>query len=159
MYLYKRKVNKFRNLVIITFLNISILSCSFSPIKTELGIDAGKLSFDLSVPKEIKNEVSLFIKTTKTSSLEISIFAFELKENNFYGGKNLGSLESEVIGSIKIEILDAERQLKELNSSKRFNTQNLNPLAQRELTKLMNIEVVEDLNKKIIFFLEAYENK
>tara|TARA_A100001388_G_scaffold48584_1_gene32269 strand:+ start:327 stop:587 length:261 start_codon:yes stop_codon:yes gene_type:complete len=84
---------------------------------------------------------------------------FELKENNFYGGENLGSLESEVIGSIQLNILNSEEHSKKISSSKRFNTQSLNPLAQKELVKLMRVEIIEDLNKKIILYLKAHDDK
>ena len=39
-------------------------------------------------------------------STEVNIIGFEFKENNFYGGENLGSLESEVVGSIEVYILN-----------------------------------------------------
>ena len=41
---------------------------------------------------------------------------FELKENNFYGGENLGSLESEVVGSIQVNILNDEEHSKKITS-------------------------------------------
>tara|TARA_B100000886_G_scaffold38602_1_gene23978 strand:+ start:676 stop:819 length:144 start_codon:yes stop_codon:yes gene_type:complete len=46
-----------------------------------------------------------------------------------------------------------------ISSTRRFNTQSLNPLAQKELVKLMRVEIIEDLNKKIILYLNAYEDK
>ncbi len=159
MYLCKRKVNKFRNLGIIIFFNMVMLSCSFSPVNSKFEIIAGKVNFDLSIPEKIKIDLNSFITENKVSSMEINFFEFELKENNFYGGKNLGSLESEVVGIIKIQILDGDMHTKKISSSKRFNTQNLNPLAQKELIKAMNIEIIKDLNKKIIFYLRTYEDK
>ena len=83
----------------------------------------------------------------------------ELKENNFYGGENLGSLESEVVGSIQVYILNDEEHSKKISSSRRFNTQSLNPLAQKELVKLMRVEIIEDLNKKIVLYLKTHEDK
>ena len=84
---------------------------------------------------------------------------FEFKENNFYGGENLGSLESEVVGSILVNILNDEEHSKKISSSRRFNTQSLNPLAQKELEKLMRVEIIEDLNKKIVLYLKTHEDK
>ena len=46
-----------------------------------------------------------------------------------------------------------------ITSSKRFNTQSPNPLAQKELEKLMRVEIIEDLNKKIILYLKTHEDK
>ena len=82
---------------------------------------------------------------------------FEFKENNFYGGENLGSLESEVVGSIQVNILNDEEHTKKISSSRRFNTQSLNPLAQKELEKLMGVVIIEDLNKKLILYLLAHD--
>ena len=159
MYLCKREANKFRNLATLIFLNITILGCSFSPISSDSDINVGKVNFDFSVPLEIKNNLSIFIKKNEASSKEINIVEFKFKENNFYGGENLGSLESEVVGSIQVNILSGKEHSRMISSTRRFNTQSLNPLAQKELVKLMHVEIIEDLNKKIILYLKAHENK
>ena len=159
MYLCKRKANKFRNLATLIFLNVAILSCSFSPVNSDSEIIVNKIKFDLSVPIKIKNNLNIFVKENEASSTEVNIIGFEFKENNFYGGENLGSLESEVVGSIQVYILNDEEHSKRISSSKRFNTQSLNPLAQKELVKLMRVEIIEDLNKKIVLYLETHEDK
>ena len=159
MYLCKRKANKFRNLASLIFLNIVILGCSFSPVNSDSEIIVNKVKFDLSVPTKIKNNLSIFVKENEASSTEVNITEFEFKENNFYGGENLGSLESEVVGSIQVYILNDEEHSKKISSSRRFNTQSLNPLAQKELIELMRVEIIEDLNKKIILYLKIHEDK
>ena len=159
MYLCKRKANKFRNLATLIFLNIAILGCSFSPVNSDSEIIVNKIKLDLSVPIKIKNNLSIFVKENEASSTEVNITEFEFKENNFYGGENLGSLESEVVGSIQVYILNNEEHSKKISSSKRFNTQSLNPLAQKELVKLMRVEIIEDLYKKIVLYLETHEDK
>ena len=159
MYLCKRKANKFRNLATLIFLNIAILGCSFSPVNSDSEIIVNKIKFDLSVPINIKNNLSIFVKENEASSTEVNILEFEFKENNFYGGENLGSLESEVVGSIQVYILNDEEHSKKISSSRRFNTQSLNPLAQKELVKLMQVEIIEDLNKKIVLYLKTNEDK
>ena len=159
MYLCKREANKFRNLATLILLNITILGCSFSPVSSDSKITVGKVKFDLSVPLEIKNNLSIFIKKNEASSKEINIVEFKFKENNFYGGENLGSLESEVVGSIQVNILSGKEHSRMISSTRRFNTQSLNPLAQKELVKLMRVEIIEDLNKKIILYLNAHEDK
>ena len=159
MYLCKRKANKFRNIATLIFLNIAILGCSFNPVNSDSEIIVSKINFDLSVPVKIKNNLSIFIKENEASSKEVNIKEFEFKENNFYGGENLGSLESEVVGSIQVNILNDEEHTKKISSTRRFNTQSLNPLAQKELVKLMRVEIIEDLNKKIILYLKTHEDK
>ena len=159
MYLCKRKANKFRNLATLIFLNIAFLGCSFSPVNSDSEIIVSKVKFDLSVPAKIKNNLTILVKENETSSTEVNIMEFEFKENNFYGGENLGSLESEVVGSIQINILNDEEHSKKISSTRRFNTQSLNPLAQKELVKLMRVEIIEDLNKKIILYLKTHEDK
>ena len=159
MYLCKRKANKFRNLATLIFLNIAILGCSFSPVNSDSEIIVNKIKFDLSVPIKIKDNLNIFVKENEASSTEVNILDFEFKENNFYGGENLGSLESEVVGSIQVYILNDEEHSKKISSSRRFNTQGLNPLAQKELVKLMRVEIIEDLNKKIVLYLKTHEDK
>ena len=158
MYLCKRKANKFRNLATLIFLNIAILGCSFSPVNSDSEIIVNKIKFDLSIPINIKNNLSIFVKENEASSTEVNIIEFEFKENNFYGGENLGSLESEVVGSIQVYIINDEEHSKKISSSRRFNTQSLNPLAQKELVKLMRVEIIEDLNKKIVLYLKTNED-
>ena len=159
MYLCKRKANKFRNLATLIFLNIAIIGCSFSPVNSDYEIFVSKIKFDLSVPVKIKNNLSIFIKEDEALSKEVNIMEFEFKENNFYGGENLGSLESEVVGSIQVNIVNDEEHSKKISSIRRFNTQSLNPLAQKELVKIMRVEIIEDLNKKIILYLKTHEDK
>ena len=159
MYLCKRKANKFRNLTTLIFLNVIILGCSFSALNSDSEVVVSKIKFDLSVPVELKNNLNIFIKENEASSKEVNIAEFEFKEKNFYGGDNLGSLESEVVGSIQINIVNDEEHSKKISSSRRFNTQSLNPLAQKELEKLMRVEIIEDLNKKIVLYLKTHEDK
>ena len=159
MYLCKRKANKFRNLATLIFLNIIFLGCSFSPINSGSEVIVGKVNFDLSVPAKIEDNLSFFIRENEASSKEVNILEFQFKENNFYGGENLGSLESEVVGSIQVNILSGKEHSRMISSTRRFNTQSLNPLAQKELVKLMRVEIIEDLNKKIILYLNAHEDK
>ena len=159
MYLCKRKAYKFRNLATLIFLNIAILGCSFSSVNSASEIIVSKIKFDLSVPLKIRYNLSIFVKENEASSTEVNITEFEFKENNFYGGENLGSLESEVVGSIQVNILNDEEHSKKISSSRRFNTQSLNPLAQKELEKLMRVEIIEDLNKKIVLYLKTHEDK
>jgi len=159
MYLCKRKAYKFRNLATLIFLNIAILGCSFSSVNSDSEIIVSKIKFDLSVPVKIRNNLSIFVKENEASSTELNIMEFEFKEKNFYGGENLGSLESEVVGSIQVKILNDEEHSKKISSSRRFNTQSLNPLAQKELEKLMRVEIIEDLNKKIVLYLKTHEDK
>ena len=159
MYLCIRKANKFRNLATLIFLNIAILGCSFSSVNSDSEIIVSKIKFDLSVPEKIKNNLNIFIKENEVSSKEVKIAEFEFKENDFYGGENLGSLESEIIGSIPVNIYSDEEHTKKISSTRRFNTQSLNPLAQKELVRLMHIEIIEDLNKKIILYLKTHEDK
>ena len=159
MYLCKRKANKFRNLTTLIFLNVIILGCSFSALNSDSEVVVSKIKFDLSVPVELKNNLNIFIKENEASSKEVNIAEFEFKEKNFYGGDNLGSLESEVVGSIQVKIINDEEQTKKISSTRRFNTQSLNPLAQKELVKLMRVEIIENLNKKIILYLKTHEDK
>tara|TARA_B100000212_G_scaffold340384_1_gene320835 strand:- start:1761 stop:2171 length:411 start_codon:yes stop_codon:yes gene_type:complete len=136
---------------------VTLLGCSFSSINLESKFFVKKLSYDLSIPEKIKNDLNIYIKENKSSLIEVKFFEFEIKENNFYGGKNLGSLESEIVGSIQIQGLTGDT--KKIISSKRFNTQSLNPLAQKELIKSIENQVIKDLNKKILLYLKGYENK
>lgn len=158
MYLYKRKINKFRNLASIIFLNITMLGCSFSPVNSQSEIIVSKVKFGLSVPEKIKNNLNALVKRNEASNKEIILTNFEFKENNFYGGENLGSLETEVIGRIQIQILNDQEYSKKISSTKRFNTQSLNPLAQKELIKVMHIDIIEDLNRKIILYINTHED-
>ena len=135
-----------------------MLGCSFSPVNSQSEIIVSKVKFGLSVPEKIKNNLNALVKRNEASNKEIILTNFEFKENNFYGGENLGSLETEVIGRIQIQILNDQEYSKKISSTKRFNTQSLNPLAQKELIKVMHIDIIEDLNRKIILYINTHED-
>ena len=52
MYLCKRKANKFRNLATLIFLNIAILSCSFTPVNS-----------DSEIIEDLNKKIILYLKT------------------------------------------------------------------------------------------------
>ena len=73
------------------------------------------------------------------------------KQYDLYSGDSLRALESEIKSSIKISI-DNNNKItnKTLMSMKRFNSIELNPLAEQEMVYFIENEILEDLFNQII---------
>ena len=73
------------------------------------------------------------------------------EQYDLYSGDSLRALESEIKSSIKISI-DNNNKItnKTLMSMKRFNSIELNPLAEQEMIYFIENEILEDLFNQII---------
>lgn len=72
------------------------------------------------------------------------------KQYDLYSGDSLRALESEIKSSIKISIDNNKITNKTLMSMKRFNSIELNPLAEQEMIYFIENEILEDLFNQII---------
>ena len=72
------------------------------------------------------------------------------RQYDIYSGDSLRALESEIKSSIKISIDNNKITNKTLMSMKRFNSIELNPLAEQEMIYFIENEILEDLFNQII---------
>ena len=83
-------------------------------------------------------------------NIQIYVSSYMSKQYDLYSGDSLRALESEIKSSIKISIDNNKITNKTLMSMKRFNSIELNPLAEQEMIYFIENEILEDLFNQII---------
>ena len=113
------------------------------------------VTFDSSIPKSLQNKIDSILKlktgNEQGKNIQIYVSSYMSKQYDLYSGDSLRALESEIKSSIKISI-DNNNKItnKTLMSMKRFNSIELNPLAEQEMIYFIENEILEDLFNQII---------
>ena len=112
------------------------------------------VTFDSSIPKSLQNKIDSILKlktgNEQGKNIQIYVSSYMSKQYDLYSGDSLRALESEIKSSIKISIDNNKITNKTLMSMKRFNSIELNPLAEQEMVYFIENEILEDLFNQII---------
>ena len=112
------------------------------------------VTFDSSIPKSLQNKIDSILKlktgNEQRKNIQIYVSSYMSKQYDLYSGDSLRALESEIKSSIKISIDNNKITNKTLMSMKRFNSIELNPLAEQEMIYFIENEILEDLFNQII---------
>ena len=112
------------------------------------------VTFDSSIPKSLQNKIDSILKlktgNEQGKNIQIYVSSYISKQYDLYSGDSLRALESEIKSSIKISIDNNKITNKTLMSMKRFNSIELNPLAEQEMIYFIENEILEDLFNQII---------
>ena len=113
------------------------------------------LTFNKEIPSKIENKIKKIIKSSsdavKAETFQISIIDYQIKRYEVYSGSALRSLETEIKGNLKISIKVKDISLnKNLMAMKRFDSIELNPLAETEMLNFMESEIIDDLVGQLI---------
>ena len=112
------------------------------------------VTFDSSIPKSLQNKIDSILKlktgNEQGKNIQIYVSSYMSKQYDLYSGDSLRALESEIKSSIKISIDNNKITNKTLMSMKRFNSIELNPLAEQEVIYFIENEILEDLFNQII---------
>lgn len=112
------------------------------------------VTFDSSIPKSLQNKIDSILKlktgNEQGKNIQIYVRSYMSKQYDLYSGDSLRALESEIKSSIKISIDNNKITNKTLMSMKRFNSIELNPLAEQEMIYFIENEILEDLFNQII---------
>tara|TARA_B100000214_G_C23909188_1_gene600423 strand:+ start:380 stop:850 length:471 start_codon:yes stop_codon:yes gene_type:complete len=112
------------------------------------------VTFDSSIPKSLQNKIDSILKlktgNEQGKNIQIYVSSYMSKQYDLYSGNSLRALESEIKSSIKISIDNNKITNKTLMSMKRFNSIELNPLAEQEMIYFIEKEILEDLFNQII---------
>tara|TARA_Y100000768_G_scaffold121843_1_gene90032 strand:+ start:413 stop:883 length:471 start_codon:yes stop_codon:yes gene_type:complete len=112
------------------------------------------VTFDSSIPKSLQNKIDSILKlktgNEQGKNIQIYVSSYISKQYDLYSGDSLRALESEIKSSIKISIDNNKITNKTLMSMKRFNSIELNPLAEQEMIYFIEKEILEDLFNQII---------
>ena len=112
------------------------------------------VTFDSSIPKSLQSKIDSILKlktgNEQGKNIQIYVSSYMSKQYDLYSGDSLRALESEIKSSIKISIDNNKITNKTLMSMKRFNSIELNPLAEQEMIYFIENEILEDLFNQII---------
>ena len=113
------------------------------------------LTFNKEIPSKIENKIKKIIKSSsdevKAETFQISINDYQIKRYEVYSGSALRSLETEIKGNLKISIKIKDISLnKSLMAMKRFDSIELNPLAETEMLNFMESQIIDDLVGQLI---------
>ena len=134
---------------------IFIQGCALNEYQqVKINYNSYLVTFDSSIPKSLQSKIDsiLRLKTGNEQGKNIQIYvsSYMSKQYDLYSGDSLRALESEIKSSIKISIDNNKITNKTLMSMKRFNSIELNPLAEQEMIYFIENEILEDLFNQII---------
>ena len=121
-----------------------------------------QLSFTSDVPDELKNKINfVFQDNSLSSSLNsnlIEISDFTIETYDIFSGKALRALEVEVKSSISLTItIGNKTNKKKLMVMKRYNANELNILAEKEMLDFIKKEIYEDFLDQIVLEVSLIE--
>ena len=142
-------------------LNILLLamvsSCSmgqFTNIQSTHSKYSLDIIYDQTVPTLIKQSLDMTLKEDKNNDEEaiLSLKNFQMKRTNIYAGNYLRSLETEITSSIEVLIILDDKEInKTLMNTKRFNSMELNALAEMEMNVFVKQEIFNAIVHDILF--------
>ena len=130
------------------------LGCSFNQLNyDDITKNSYEILFDEGIPKDMQNTLNSILKSSQADSnnlVKVEIKNFMYKEYDIYAGNALRSLETEVKSSIELRINSKKIINKKLSSMKRFNSNELNPLADSEMKTFIKRELYMDLINQLV---------
>lgn len=130
------------------------LGCSFNQLNyDDITKNSYEILFDEGIPKDMQNTLNSILKSSHADSnnlVKVEIKNFMYKEYDIYAGNALRSLETEVKSSIELRINSKKIINKKLSSMKRFNSNELNPLADSEMKTFIKREIYMDLINQLV---------
>ena len=149
-------VIKIKYFLVLLALVLVVSACNSSQFqKLDLNDSYYQLTFGINVPLKLKQQAtSIFTKNQKSSSIQnndIEINNYLFKKYDVYAGNALRALETEISISIDIKVRKNDKFIsKTIVSTKRFSSIELNPLAEKEMLKFVEEQLINDLIDKLI---------
>ena len=140
--------------LLLILLSIVITSCNLNEYK-KLQLDKNKyyFSFDQEVPNNFQLKIiEVFgdnFEKVDYKKIHINLRSFDLNKYEVYSGTSLRAMEIELKAKLNFSI-DDSNNIKTINSMKRFSAIELNPLAQNQMSKFMEEEIINDVIEQLI---------
>jgi len=149
-------VIKIKYFLVLLALVLLVSACKTSQFqKLDLNDSYYQLTFGKNIPLKLKQQAtSVFTKNQQSTSIQnndIEINNYLFKRYDFYAGNALRALETEISISIDIRVKKDDKFIsKTIVSTKRFSSIELNPLAEQEMLKFVEEQLINDLVDKLI---------
>ena len=147
---------RYKKEVVLSMVCIFISSCNLNQYQQVNFKDRQYfLTFNKEIPSKIETKIKKIIQSSsdevKAETFQISINDYQIKRYEVYSGSAIRSLETEIKGNLKISIKVKNISLnKNLMAMKRFESIELNPLAETEMLNFMENEIIDDLVGQLI---------
>ena len=143
-----------RNLNILLIVLVFVYACAVGDYKQVKTVNKSYLiSFDSGIPKSFQVKINSIFKQNNGygENVKININNYLFKQYEVYSGRSLRALESEAKSSLQLTIVSNGNEInKSLMSMKRFDSIELNPLAEQEMLSFIENEMFDDLLNQII---------
>ena len=143
-----------RNLNILLIVLVFVFACAVGDYKQVKIVNKSYLiSFDSGIPKSFQIKINSMFKQNNGygENVKININNYLFKQYEVYSGRSLRALESEAKSSLQVTIVSNGNEInKSLMSMKRFDSIELNPLAEQEMLSFIENEMFDDLLNQII---------
>lgn len=143
-----------RNLNILLIVLVFVYACAVGDYKQVKIVNNSYLvSFDSGIPKSFQVKINSIFKQNigYGENIKININNYLFKQYEVYSGRSLRALESEAKSSLQVTIVSNGNEInKSLMSIKRFDSIELNPLAEQEMLSFIENEMFDDLLNQII---------
>ena len=149
-------VIKIKYFLVLLALVLVVSACNTSQFqKLNLNDSYYQLTFGKNVPLKLKQQASsIFTKNQLSTSIQnnnIEINNYLFKKYDVYAGNAMRALETEISISIDIKVKKNDKFIsKTILSTKRFSSIELNPLAEKEMLKFVEEQLINDLIDKLI---------
>ena len=139
----------------IVLTSIFLISCSITDYQ-RIKVENNKIFFIFN--EKISSETKLKIRNSfvnlsideSSNSISVEIINYDFKDYTIYAGGGLRALEIEVSSNLEV-IINNDNTSKVFTSRKRFNSNELNPLADSQMAKFIEKELINDLMSQLIF--------
>tara|TARA_B100001175_G_C19436100_1_gene603651 strand:+ start:788 stop:1189 length:402 start_codon:yes stop_codon:yes gene_type:complete len=121
-----------------------------------------ELSYTSDIPNELQNKIKAVIQNNNSSnelnSNFINISEFTIETYDIFSGKALRALEVEVKSSMSLTItVKNKTSKKKLMAMKRYNANELNILAEKEMLDFIKNGIFEDFVDQIVLEVNLIE--
>ena len=141
-------LSKMKRSFAILILVLSVYGCGFTPLNYSSAIE---FSADNNLPNDFKDKIFNINEFDNMTTSKVHIREYKFEKYNVYGGNALRSLETELKLVLMIDIeRNNEKKTKQFMILKRYNSNELNPLAQNEMLSMLRNEMEDELIQQII---------
>jgi hypothetical protein len=119
------------------------------------------INYDNSIPESIKNKLNFVFNQSdikdRKEAIQINLSGYQSSEYKIYAGAQLRSLEGEVSSSLTFNIDSPQDVQKEINIVRRYDSNELNPFADKEAYKLVKKNINDEIIDRIILEVSLLE--
>jgi len=151
--------SSFVNFILFFFIS----GCTFNVMdNTNVKYQNFELSYTSDIPNELQNKIKAVIQNNNSSnelnSNFINISEFTIETYDIFSGKALRALEVEVKSSMSLTItVKNKTSKKKLMAMKRYNANELNILAEKEMLDFIKNGIFEDFVDQIVLEVNLIE--